>query len=149
METEKVEEEKGNQPTKRRALIDTEKIRRAIKGQGFSQKDFSQKIGVSPNFFGKLLNGTSALSADILLETALALKTPVENFISDKELNEHEYFFINSMNTGDNMTNNFNSSGAKLEEQNIKVLTLMEENMKLQKELIEAQKIIIKLQQKK
>lgn len=147
METDNTAEESAPKAPKRK-LIDNEVIRTLIKRKGLTQKDFAEKIGLTPNYLSKLLDGQSKWTGDTLIEAALCLNTPVENFISGKELNEHEYFFINSMNTGDNMTNNFNASGEINNKLHQQLQELMQDKIKLQEELIQAQKTIIELKSK-
>lgn len=132
----------------RRKLVDNEAIRTLIKRNGLTQKEFAEKIGLTPNYLSKLLDGQSKWTADTFIEAALCLNTIVENLISRNELSQHEYFFINSLNSGDNMNNSFNNSSEgniKLHQQ---IHELMTDKIKLQEELIQAQKTIIELKAK-
>ena len=57
-------------------------LKSAINKRGLKQNYVAQKIGITPNYLGQILNGNRKLSTDVAIKAAQVLGLPLDVFLN-------------------------------------------------------------------
>ena len=57
-------------------------LKSVIDKRGLKQNYVAQKIGITPNYLGQILNGNRKLSADVAIKAAQVLGLPLDVFLN-------------------------------------------------------------------
>ena len=57
-------------------------LKSVIDERGLKQNYVAQKIGITPNYLGQILNGNSKLSTDVAIKAAKVLGLPLDVFLN-------------------------------------------------------------------
>ncbi|NMV48156.1 helix-turn-helix transcriptional regulator [Lactobacillus reuteri] len=57
-------------------------LKSVIDKRGLKQNYVAQKIGITPNYLGQILNGNRKLSTDVAIKAAQVLELPLDVFLN-------------------------------------------------------------------
>ncbi|WP_251548277.1 helix-turn-helix transcriptional regulator [Limosilactobacillus caecicola] len=57
-------------------------LKHEIDSRGIKRKFIANKIGISPNYLGQVLNGSRTLSTDVAIKASQVLDLPVDIFLN-------------------------------------------------------------------
>ena len=57
-------------------------LKSVIDNRGLKQNYVAQKIGITPNYLGQILNGNRKLSTDVAIKAAQVLGLPLDVFLN-------------------------------------------------------------------